>query len=191
MLPRIGVPTSLLWRFDACMPVPCEAGPRSGQCDPHDPCGSAGGDCSEGAAAEGVFGAIGAGSSQHRHGVGRSFVGPAKLLALFGTAAGRSEAAVCAARAQGGAAAVRCGPRFGVRFEGGWRAERRLVGWLVQCSRTGCCSLRPRRTGRKCRHAPVQEHGHGRLDRVGRAAGWVGAFEARKGGTTRCRRCCS
>jgi hypothetical protein len=39
------------------------------------------------------------------------------------------EAAVCAARAQGGAAAVRCGPRFGVRCEGGG-AELSSVGWL-------------------------------------------------------------
>jgi hypothetical protein len=78
--------------------------------------------------------------------------------ALFGTPAGRGEAAVCAARAQGGAAAVRCGPRFGVRLEGRWRAERRLVG-SVQRSRTGCCSLRPRRTGRKCRRATVWAHG--------------------------------
>jgi hypothetical protein len=78
-----------------------------------------------------------------------------------------------------------CGSRAAGVLSGAW-----LVGSL-QHSRTGCCSLRPRRTGRKCRHAPVQEHGHGRLDRVGRAAGWVGAFEARKGGTTRCRRCCS
>jgi hypothetical protein len=77
-------------------------------------------------------------------------------LRCAGMAAGRGEASVCAARAQGGAAAVRCGPRFGVRCEGGGRAERRLVGWLVQRSRTGCCSLRPRRTGRKCRRAPVR-----------------------------------
>jgi hypothetical protein len=73
--------------------------------------------------------------------------------AWFGTPAGRDEAAVCAARAQGGAAAVRCGPRFGMRCEGWWRAERRFVGWLVQRSRTGCCWLRPRRIGRKCRRA--------------------------------------
>jgi hypothetical protein len=129
-------------------------------CDSHGPSGSAGGVCSQGAAAEGVFGAVGAGCSQHRCGVWRSLVGTRSCcLRSLGRRWGGGEAAVCAARAQGGAAAVRCGPRFGVRCEGGWRAERRLVGWLVQRSRTGCCSLRPRRTGRKCRRAPVRAQG--------------------------------
>jgi hypothetical protein len=86
-----------------------------------------------------------------------------------------------------------CGARAAGVLSGAW-----LVGWLVQRSRTGCCSLRPRRTGRKCRRAPVRAQGQRRrarrvwLDGVGRAAAWVGAVEARKGGTNYwCRRCCS
>jgi hypothetical protein len=47
----------------ACVPSPRNAGPCNGHCDRHDPCGSAGGVCSQGAAVEGMFGAVGAGCS--------------------------------------------------------------------------------------------------------------------------------
>ena len=102
--------------------------------------------------------AVGAGSSQHHCGVSRLLVGTAAAVAHV----------VCVVWDAGGAgrgcgvcspSSRRCCSRtvrtaFRRAVRGRRRAERRLVGWLVQRSRTGCCSLRPRRAGRKCRRAP-------------------------------------
>jgi hypothetical protein len=116
------------------VPLPCEGMPCSGQWNSHQPRRAAGGICSQGAAAKGVIGAVGAGCSQHRCGVWRSLrdtpLAAAHVACVVWDVGGAGrDCCVCSLSSR------RCCSRtvrtaFRRSMRGRRRAERSLVGWL-------------------------------------------------------------